>query len=75
MRNIIPGNKQSNDFLQSINEIGIEITDKKEIAETFKRFFVTVGSKLAEVFNFDDTSYINPTLNQNSFNFSRVTIS
>ena len=52
----------------------MEISDKKEIAEKFNSFFVTVGSKLAAAFNFSCTDHVCPSVCPNSFNFSNVSL-
>jgi hypothetical protein len=52
-----------------------EISDKKEMAAVFNKFFATVGSKLGETFNFSDTLHICPPVNKNHFSFSHVKLS
>ena len=75
IKNILPGGNQSTSFPSRItNNQGIELMDKKEIATTFNNFFVSVGSNLASVFTSYDTSQICPTVNQNIFSFSRVSV-
>ena len=75
LNNLVPNDKKSNSSPQFItDEKGIEITDKKEIAEKFNSFFVSVGSKLAAVFNFSRTDHICPSVCPNSFNFSNVSL-
>ena len=44
-------------------------------ANVFNDFFATVGSKLAETFNFNTTNHINPGVNKNLFVFSTVRLS
>ena len=51
---------------------GIEITEDKEMANSFNNCFGIVGSKLASVFNNNETVHICPTLADENFQFSYV---
>ena len=51
------------------------MSDPKAMAESFNKFFATVGSKLASVFPLSDTSHICPKIIEKSFLFSYVSLS
>ena len=72
---LIPGKKQCASGPKSVLDNGIEVSDKKEMAKVFNNFFATIGSKLAETFNFNSTNHINPSINKNNFVFSTVRLS
>ena len=62
LNNLVPNDKKTNDSPQFItDEKGVEISDKKEIAEKFNSFFVSVRSKLA-AFNFSRTDHSCPSV-------------
>ena len=44
LNSLIPNDKKSNTIPHFITDEGKEISDKKQIAETFNKFFSTVGS-------------------------------
>jgi len=71
MNNLIPSNKNCSSASSFISKDGIEISNKKEIAETFNNYFASIGSPLASAFNFTGTSHICPLNNKNVFNFSQ----
>ena len=50
-----------------------EITDSKEMANTFNKFFGTIGSQLASVFKSDKTSHVYPTPVYEDFQFNYIT--
>ena len=66
---LIPGKNQRTSGPKSVIDNGVEISDEKTMASVFNDFFVSVGSKLAETFQFNDTNHINPDINPNSFFF------
>ena len=72
---LIPGKKQCASGPKSIIDNGVEVSDKKEMARVFNDFFASIGAKLAETFNFNDTNHINPPINNNHFVFSNVRLS
>ena len=75
LNTLIPNDKKSNNITHFLTDEGKEISDKKEIAETFNRFFSTVGSKLASVFPFSSTSHICPKPVYNNFMFGHISLS
>ena len=75
LNSLIPNDKKSNTTTHFITHDGKEITDKKQIAETFNKFFSTVGSKLAAAFTFSETSHISPKSVQDEFFFHSVSLS
>ena len=75
LNSLIPNDKRCNTVPHFLTDNGKEITDKKEIAETFNKFFSTVGSKLASAFPFYETSHICPKPVLNDFHFQSVTLS
>ena len=75
LNNLVPNDKRSNDSPQFItDEEGVEITDKKLMAEKFNSFFISVGSKLADAFNFSHTHHVCPSVCPNSFHFTDVSM-
>ena len=64
-----------NRLAHSLKKCEDEVTDKKEMATIFNKFFATIGSKLAESFASNETSHITTSINPNQFNFSRVSLS
>ena len=75
MNSLVPNDKKLNESPHFItDENGDEITDKKEIAEKFNSFFVSVGSKLATTFNFSRTDHICPSVCYNSLSFHDVSL-
>ena len=75
LNTLIPNDKKSNTTPHFLTDEGKEISDKKEIAETFNKFFSTVGSKLAAVFPFSSTSHICPKPVYDNFIFGKVSLS
>ena len=75
LNSLIPNDKKSNTTPHFITNEGKEITDKKQIAEAFNKFFSTVGSKLAAAFTFSETSHISPKSIQDEFFFHSVSLS
>ena len=72
---MIPNDKRSNTTPNFLTDEGVEITDKKQIVETFNSFFSSIGTKLASVFNFSDTSHICPKPVYETFFFDSVSMS
>ena len=75
LKTLVPDGKKSNMTPHSLSLDDNEISDKKEMAAVFNKFFATVGSKLGETFNFSDTLHICPPVNKNHFSFSHVKLS
>ena len=75
LSNIIPNDTQTNNSPKTITRDGIEISEKKEIAEVFNNFFASIGSQLASAFNFSDTFHICPVINKSTFHFSQIPLS
>ena len=50
LNSLIPNDKRSTTTPNFLTEEGVEITDKKQIVETFNKFFSSIGTKLASVF-------------------------
>ena len=75
LQNLVPGKKSDSVTPHSLSHDNKEISDKKEMATIFNNFFATVGSKLGETFNFSDTDHISLPMNENLFEFSRVSLS
>ena len=74
LQNLVPGSKSNNVTPHSLTHENKEISNKKEMATIFNKFFATVGSKLGETFNFSGTDHIAVPVNENQFNFSRVNL-
>ena len=53
----ILNNKKKSNSIDKLKINNTEVTDKKEIAEEFNSYFSTIGAKLAESFNSDDTNH------------------
>ena len=75
LNSLIPNDKRSNTTPNFLTDEGVEITNKKQIVETFNRFFSSIGTKLASVFNFSDTSHICPKPVYETFFFDSVSMS
>ena len=75
LNSLIPSDKRSNSTPNFLTDEGVEITDKKQIVETFNRFFSSIGTKLASFFNFSDTSHICPNSIYETFFFESVSLS
>jgi len=71
LKDLLP-NSKANSSTFCVLDGDKEITDNKDIANTFNNFFSTIGSKLAKDFT-STSSDINVPLNPNSFLFNRVT--
>ena len=75
LNSLIPNDKRCNIIPHFLTDNGKEISNKKEIAETFNKFFSTIGSKLASAFPFYETSHICPKPVLNDFFFQSVSLS
>ena len=75
LNSLIPNDNRSNTTPNFLTDEGVEITDKKQIVETFNKFFSSIGKKLASVFNFSDTSHICPSPVYETFFFDSVSLS
>ena len=74
LQSLVPGSKANNVSPHSLTHENKVISDKKEMASVFNKFFATIGSKLGETFNFSDTEHISVPVNGNHFEFAHVSI-
>ena len=75
LNSLIPNDKKSNTTPNFLTDDGVEITDKKQISETFNKFFSSIGTKLASVFTFSETLHICPKPVYDTFFFDSVSLS
>ena len=71
LKNLLPKSKSRNKIPFVTGENGSEISDNKDIANSFNNFFATIGSTLAKDFS-SKTSDINVPFNTNTFTPSAI---